>query len=220
MKTLASAGALAALLLFAASARALVIDFEDVAQPPGANLLTGDVVSRGFLFDVSTNHSHLVNDNFVSFNGTTWLGLDDFICDNCPPGDSVITLTAVSGGAFSLNSLEISEFFPPPPNGVQVLVTGNVAGGGTVTRTIVLDEIADEGGPLNDFQTEVFDASWSDLTSVIFDAITGGGDRWYALDNIQVNAVTRIPEPATFGLFAIGLAGFGLRRRKARDGRG
>ncbi len=131
------------------------------------------------MFDSSTNHTHLVNNAFDSHNGTTWLGPDDF------RGDNRISMSAVSGTAFGLVELEISEFFGAP-NGVVVSVTGNLEGGGTVNRLIQLDDIADGAGPLDDFETVVFDSSWTDLTSVEFDAVSGSGDRWYALDNITV----------------------------------
>ena len=217
VKKLVSLGALAASLMFVAPVRAAIIDFEDLAQAPGTDMVVGDITSRGFLFDSSTDHGHLVNDNFVSFNGTTWFGIDDFLCNSCPPGDNIVTMQNLTGATFSLERLEISEFFPPPPNGVTVLVTGNIAGGGTVSRVIVLDEIADGSGPLDDFQTEIFDASWMNLTSVTFDAITGGGDRWYALDNIQVDFAAELPAPGTLALLAIGLAGFGFRRSKSAE---
>ena len=157
-----------------------VIDFEDIAVPPGSSSMGGDRTSKGYMFDSSTDHTHLVNDSFDSHNGTTWLGPDDF------RGDNHISMSAVSGAVFTLLELDIGEFFGTP-NGVAVDVTGNLEGGGTVNRLIRLDDIADGAGPLDDFETIVFDSSWTGLTSVEFDAVSGGGDRWYALDNIAVS---------------------------------
>jgi subtilisin family serine protease len=157
-----------------------VIDFEDIAVPPGSNNSGGDRRSQGYVFDSSTDHTHLVNDSFDSHNGTTWLGSDDF------RGDNRITMSAVSGAVFGLIELDISELIETP-NSVVVRVTGNLEGGGTVNRSIQLDDIADGAGPLDDFQTIVFDSSWTGLTSVELDAVAGEGDRWYALDNVTVS---------------------------------
>jgi subtilisin family serine protease len=157
-----------------------VIDFEDIAVPPGAIDSGGDRASQGYQFDSSSDHMHAVNDAFDSHNGTTWLGPDDFA------GDNRVTMSAESGNDFRLIELEISEFFDSP-NGVVVSVTGNLQAGGTVNRQIQLDDIADGAGPLNDFQKVSFDSSWSGLSSVVFDAVAGQGDRWYALDNLVVS---------------------------------
>jgi hypothetical protein len=94
-------------------------------------------------------------------------------------------------------------------------VTGNLFGGGTVSRSITLDQIADGGGAANDFQTELFNAAWTNLLNVDFVA-SGGANDWWALDNINVNQTAAVPEPATFLLLGSGLAVAAYRRRQAR----
>lgn len=194
------------LLLFAVTpAHAVLIDFEDIAVGSGGdsagNGASGDRISNGFLFDSSTNHNHLGNDVFLSFNGTTWLGFDD---NGFTPGNNVVTMTQIGGSTFNLGTIEFTEFFNL--NSTDLIT---VMGSGGQIKVIDLDNIADGAGAGNDFQTETF--NWTNLTSVTFDAQTVSGDNWWAFDNIN----TSIPEPATLSLIGLGLMGLiGSRARR------
>ena len=194
----------AAVLTLARPAGAAIITFEDLAQPPGSNTIGGDRISTGFLFDINTNHSHLVNDAFSSFNGTTWLGLDD------TDGDHTLLMSRVGGGTFSLQAADFSEFFTDDNGHARLIdVTGNFAGGGTIFLVIALDLVADGPGPLNDFQTQLFGPAWTNLVSVQFIA-HGGANDWWAIDNI----VTQVPEPGLLMLVGAGLGLAAVRRRR------
>lgn len=194
------------------AAQATLIDFEDVAQAPGSNTIGGDVVSRGFLFDSSTDHSHLVNDNFNSFNGTTWLGWDNLV------GRNVVTMSPVGGGSFSVGTLGLTEFFcnGSPCDGAangtgRVRFIGNLSAGGTVSLDVDLDLVADGAGAADDFQTVAL--NWGGLSSLEMFAVTGGGDMWFAIDNVNTDVV---PLPGTLALLGAGVLGLaGIRRRHA-----
>jgi hypothetical protein len=198
----------AALLLLAAlPAHATVIDFEDIGVAPGGNDVGGDRITRGYLVHAA-DHNHLINNLGDSWNNSTWIGVHDE-----EDGPSQIVVSQVGGGVFNLLSLQASEFFSTP-NGVQLRVTGNLLGGGVLTQTFTLDDIADSSGPLDDFQTVTFGSNWVNLLSVVIDPVAGDAARWYALDNI---AVAETPLPATWLLFAsgIGLLGLARKARKA-----
>lgn len=183
-----------------------VVNFEDIAGDVGVNNTEGDQVSGGFRFDSSTNHSHRVKDLFESYNGSTWIGWDN------NGGTNTVTMSKVAGGVFGLNSIDFSEFFTAT-NGTQVQVTCNVNGGGTVSMTVALDGIADGAGVLNDFQTVTF--NWANLDSVSFVATAGGGDRWFAMDNLVVDSANRLPEPGSLALAGLSLlVAAGARRRR------
>ncbi|MCJ8318427.1 MAG: PEP-CTERM sorting domain-containing protein [Colwellia sp.] len=185
---------------------ATLIDFEDNAIASGTWTTQGDIVSSGFIFDSSTNHTHLANNSgtFSAFNDSTWYGIDN------DSGTNMLSMSTQDESLFSLNSFDIAEFFGIP-SGVVVNVIGNYFGGGSVSLQVTLDQIADGSGALNDFQTVSFDNSWANLSSVTFSATAGNDDRWFALDNIVVNAES-VPEPSTLAIFALGMIGLASRR--------
>lgn len=191
-------------MALAGAANAAVVDFEDIAVGAGANTIGGDRVSGGFNFDSSTNHTHLGNDTSVASNGTTYLAVDDY------NGAATITMSLVGGGTFGLTSFDIAEWALSADWASEVRLTGNLFGGGSIVTTVSLDGIADGIGGNADFETVVL--GWSGLTSVVFDAVNGSGDLYYALDNIS----TEVPEAASLGLFGLGLVGLGLAARRRR----
>jgi hypothetical protein len=196
----------AALILAASPASAGVIDFEDIGVLAGGNILAPDFLSDGYSIR-STEHLHVINNlsPTVSWNDSAWLGIHGL--------DNQVTFTRQNGGAFSLVSLEASEFFGSP-NGTEVLVTGTDTTGSILTLSFSLDDIGDGSGPLNDFQTINFSSDWQNLSSVKFQASAGGGERWYALDNIVT--VEAVPEPTTWTMLASGCAIFGFFFRSGR----
>lgn len=208
MKTTRLLAALAIVYCCAAvPATAQLIDFEDLVVPPGFNT-NQDVISRGYLFDTPLNHSHLYvsgDPNVITANGTNYYATDDFV------GTNPLTMRRVDNQPFRLLRADFAEFLQNDRVSATVNVTGNLMGGGTVMRTITLDQVRDGAGGVNDFQTEFFDASWQNLTSVLFKGAGSlSGEDYFALDNI----LTNIPEPSSLllaGLTAI--AGLVVSRR-------
>ena len=170
-RLLRSAAAL--ILLLAGSignAQAAVITFEDLALNDGSG---GDVTSGGFFFDTLFNHSHIDINGWGTSNGTKFMMTDNV---GSPVGQNTSTTFSPTVGApFTLTSIDISEAGgltgQTSTSARQVVVTGNVAGGGTVTTTLNLDLNFVDGTTANYFQTFTFGPSWTNLSSVSLSGI-------------------------------------------------
>jgi hypothetical protein len=204
--------AVALAVSIALPASAGIIDFEDVAIGAGGNIVGGDLISGGYFFDSSENESHRVHAHpDYADSGSTYLLFHSVLFNN------TITMSPIGGGTFRLNSIQLSEGYTPASgnaslNATSVFILGNLFGGGTVTKTVILDGINDGPGGVADFQLETFDATWDNLTSVVFDGL-GGEDGRMGIDNIIVN----VPEPSSFALGTLGALAWLWRRnhRKA-----
>ncbi len=183
-------------------AEASTVTFEDIGVAVGADVtyFSPDPISGGFLFDAQT-HSHIANASWNTDNGGSYLVVDEVF------GPDALTISPVSGGPFALTSIDISEahglsgFYAR-----RVLITGNVFSGGTVSRTLVLDN---NWAPVlaNYFETFTFDAGWGNLSSF---TLTGAGapvaGNYYAIDNVVVGSAASVPEPGTLSLLDLGSA--------------
>ena len=187
------------------NAQASIITFQDVPLADGPAFAT-DVTSGGFFFDTAANHSHITNGDAFASNGTQFLGLDAF-------GGPTTTISPVGGGPFAFSSIDVGEwsFGGGTLWARHVLVTGNLVGGGTISRTLDLDGVFDGPGGVSDFQTFAFDASWTNLSSVILQGSGGDPGNYFGVDNVVLSAV---PEPGTLTLLGLGAA-FLIRRRQS-----
>jgi len=221
--------ALVALVLVASvgNAQATTITFEDLPLDSLGN--GGDRTSGGFLFDTAANHSHIDNGTggWNTSDGSQFMMVDNLF------GPDAITFSRVGGAPFSLNSINISEAGgggTPTTGGDangccntyahQIIVTGNLVGGGTLVRTLTLDY---NGTTINSFgfETFMFNSAWNNLSSVVLegtgalccgptDATRGN---YFAIDNVVVDAV---PEPGTLTLLGMGSAYLVRRRQRNR----
>jgi len=196
------------------NAQATTINFEDLAKTPGTETIFengNDPISGGFRFDAA-NHSHVGNRVWGTDNGSTFMVVDNIF------GPDAITVSQIGGAPFSLTSIDISEahaeaFFTAR----QVQITGNVFGGGTVSRLLLLDNNLVNNVFANYFQTFILFPDFGNLSSFTLTgmgALAGPGSNYFAIDNMVVN--TAVPEPGTLTLLGLGSAYLVGRRRRNR----
>jgi len=183
--------AAAAAFCLAGSVHATVVNFDD----PG--VITIDPIT-----DVAT---YIESGYKIQGPATSFLPLDD--PDNARNGflvggflgDSVLfSLMAVSGGIFSLLSLDRAffTFFPPGDTDDLLIISGLLDGAQVVSGDFSLGALT----------TINFSSDWSRLTQVTFQSPS-----LFSLDNINVAAV---PEPGTLALVGLAAAGLAFTRRR------
>jgi len=182
--------AAAAALCLAGSVHATVVNFDD----PG-------VISIDPNTDVAT---YIESGYKIQGPATSFLPLDDednpgnFLVGGFLGEDVLFSLIAVSGGIFSLLSLDRAffNFFEPGDPGDMLTISGLLDGAPVVSGEFAL------GAPT----TINFGSDWSRLTQVTFQSPT-----LFSLDNINVAAV---PEPGTLALVGLAAAGLAFTRRR------
>jgi hypothetical protein len=110
------------------------------------------------------------------------------------------------GAPFTLNDLVMTISWYDGNATDTVDVIGNILGGGTDSTTLTLGQ-----------GLQVYDLNWADLTSFTISDLASSSGYW-ALDNLDVNGVSPVPEPGTWLLMGTGLLGlalFALRRKSS-----
>jgi len=208
-----------ALALIATSslpAFAVVLDFEGVVSSGHTTQLDNATVPLNAGFTVTVEHGHFYDSGYIADNSSDLPtnGTDWFYHDN----PNALRIEK-SGEVFSIQFFD-ATFRDLAFNGNTRLnhvidVTGFLEGGGTLSTTFTVDDLAG-------FQTFAFDPSWTGLIAVEFanphvnapglSSVSGGR---MAYDNIVVDEA---PLPAALPLFATGLGTLGMLvyRRKRR----
>ncbi len=192
-------------LLGGGAAAGAVIDFNSVVNAgPNADRTT-PLTTQGYIF--TSAHFH-VNDTpaACAFGGCTTLNGTQYLNIDGPQLGLAVVMTRVGGGTFDVIGLQASRLFMDGvasalanfANAEQLLLTGAVNGGGTVSAAFSLPA-------LPGFGTFTLPSTFANLNSLTISGTVPGltDDASWAVDNITVND---IPEPATVLLTAAGMA--------------
>lgn len=190
------------LMLGSGLVNAAVIDFESVAtdqfgDPINADGFNWDFSASGWFIGPGTSAFH---PNGTS-NGTSKLvaaGDRDF-------ATARVTMTQNGGGAFSLFGLDAATANMNEINSLSI--SGMFSGGGSISTMI--------NGIDGTFDSYLL-AGFVDLMSVTFSSVNSGSynDGGFSLDNLRLDPINSVPEPTSLVLLGLGLAGFGLSRKK------
>ena len=197
--------------VFAASAPATVIDFQDVNS--GNCSSNGNLVqSRGFNFTGNPQDGNLFVCNAGVIQNNTTPALIN------ANSRSILTMTEATGAVFSLESFFAggrTEDFNPAGAvtnysvATSIDIVGTLFGGGSVLASVVLDSIASY-----DFSQFSLPSTFANLVAVTFTAQGRGDTPEFLIDDIVVNTDRVVPEPGTLALIAGGLLGAGIARRR------
>ena len=218
-----SAALVAAALLPQAQAQTTVLDFEGDAL---ANLyFPGDSFEqRGFT--MTAGHDFGIVGKNLDVGSTAPFGNASQYYFNSNDGDLLITRT--DGGTFSLDGFS-AAFVPllpaPTPAQTIVIVAFALAADGTEFGTyFALGTSANNSYPFLTFAGAADFGLFKNLVAVDFFgcvltsssvcAVASRNNAQFAIDNVVVT--TPVPEPSTYALMALGLAGLALLRNRRK----
>jgi hypothetical protein len=195
------------LLLAASASQAVTVtmDFEGVVADTADSIPIAPYVENGLVLNSALQENGLFGKDASFLDGNSngsavfgWCSELSFLL--CGQSD-LITITQEAGAEFDLLSLDVAAFHTSVAG--PMVAVGNYAGGGSITIDLVVSDTS--------WQTYLFDAQWTGLSSLELYGDRTLTDSDLLIDNVVVNT---IPIPAAVWLFGSALAGLGWVRRK------
>ncbi|WP_338770428.1 PEP-CTERM sorting domain-containing protein [Massilia sp. METH4] len=217
--------ALASTLSLAAAAQAEVVTFDGTAGTDlaGASHVVSGVytyfrdssVYQGYTF-TAEGHWYAGEMNTMVFCGGSRVncafdGTDHLIAS------PVLAVRRADGNPFSLNAFDLGNTHEGFGEAAEAsfAVIGYKADGTTISTTVTLDDLPNSatygsGASLNHFDF----AGFTDLRAVEIARITPNAWGMVTLDNLDVTAVTPVPEPSAWLMMGLGLLGLGVHAKR------
>ena len=197
------------LVLILPAADAETVTFEDVPiYSQGGFSNGGNFSSAGFQFELASSGGVVIDDGGYCnpqcpYNGSHYV--------LSPRQGGYLQMSAAGGAEFALDQFDATGSFGYAgfvPDDIKV--TGQLAGGATVTETFRVDPLPPNTFNTLHFQTFKFDPTFQHLIGVRFESEGASSAAGFSIDNI---AAVSVPEPSSLALMLLGLAGVVCSRR-------
>lgn len=199
-------GTTLALSLCSVTATASVITFDALTRT-GTASLPASYQEAGFQLTAGPGSAFMAwGSNSPSYTGSAAMA-----AAVSGVGDRLITLSQVGGGAFSLESIDFSEWTVDSDEPFEIVVTATLNGAWVWNFPLFLDGVFG-------VETFHFGSVFSNVTEVQFGP---RGDYSYQFDNVVLGtpSTAEVPEPGSIGLAGVALLGGFLATRRGRAGR-
>ena len=200
--------AIAALLGTARSSQATMIDFN--SHLPLYDFSSRTILDSGFSFSIGTLQAGPIGVSDLNpllptqgaFNGSAYLHFADSF------DGTAMTMARVGGGAFTIDSFDLGLSWyvnDADIDSTLIYISGDLEGGGTFSSSTKLGR---------SFETFSVGRSITELR-ISMDLQAGG---YLSLDNFNLRSSNSVPEPASYALAGLALAGLTSLRlaRRAR----
>jgi subtilisin family serine protease len=168
--------------------------------PPGTRIITFD--TPHFLGGQGSYNPYMEEQNMrigssggVYVQGAYTTGYPNNGTYYVHPSSNNFTISHREGLPFTILALDLSEYSTVYANPLTVVFTGYKVDGSTVTQSFRTDGIIDGTGPLTDFQTFSFNASFTNLTKVVANTSLLMADNLAVIVEGQETTPPAPPEP-------------------------